>query len=245
MAMPRLRIDSRPPSPRPFPANSLTAAQVLLRAKGVAADAIYIDAAHDYDHVRADLVAWWPLVRTAAGSSSATITARRGRECGGRVRRNVACGLDLKFSGKWMMRKAEVLHGHGLEQLPGSRSPRPSEPSRMPSTADGGEPTPSTPRSELFKLAGKCFCAPFSNQRERYYEPQNSAGLRETFGRSGPSRRAATRDANARNTIVQSSSVVAMRMVGHPKNRLPISQRKSNLGIPLPYTCLNPSTRPS
>src|SRR4249920_338266 len=29
------------------------------------------------------------------------------------------------------------------------------------------------------------------------------------------------------------------------KNRLPMSQRKSDLGIPLPYTWLNPSTRPS
>ena len=29
------------------------------------------------------------------------------------------------------------------------------------------------------------------------------------------------------------------------KNRLPKSQRKSDLGIPLPYTWLNPSTRPS
>jgi hypothetical protein len=33
-------------------------------------------------------------------------------------------------------------------------------------------------------------------------------------------------------------------MVGPPKNRLPMSQRKSDLGIPLPYTWLNPSTRP-
>jgi hypothetical protein len=29
------------------------------------------------------------------------------------------------------------------------------------------------------------------------------------------------------------------------KNRLPKSQRKSDLGIPLPYTWLNPSTRPN
>src|SRR5271167_5149462 len=29
------------------------------------------------------------------------------------------------------------------------------------------------------------------------------------------------------------------------KSRLPMSQRKSDLGIPLPYTWLNPSTRPS
>src|SRR5208282_4940057 len=29
------------------------------------------------------------------------------------------------------------------------------------------------------------------------------------------------------------------------KNRLPMSQRKSDSGIPLPYTWLNPSTRPS
>src|SRR5262245_56627363 len=29
------------------------------------------------------------------------------------------------------------------------------------------------------------------------------------------------------------------------KNRLPMSHRKSDLGIPLPYTELNPSTRPS
>ena len=47
----------------PFPGRLATAAQVL-RAKGVIADAIYIDAAHDYDHVRADLAAWWPVVRS-------------------------------------------------------------------------------------------------------------------------------------------------------------------------------------
>jgi hypothetical protein len=37
---------------------------------------------------------------------------------------------------------------------------------------------------------------------------------------------------------------MAVSMVGPPKNRLPMSQRKSDLGIPLPYTWLNPSTRP-
>jgi hypothetical protein len=37
---------------------------------------------------------------------------------------------------------------------------------------------------------------------------------------------------------------MAVSMVGPPKNRLPMSQRKSDLGIPLPYT-RPPSTRPS
>ena len=48
-----------------------------------------------------------------------------------------------------------------------------------------------------------------------------------------------------RNTIVQSSSVMAVSMVGPPKTDCPRVKRKSDLGIPLPYTWLNPSTRPS
>ena len=46
----------------PFPVNSLTAARFLF-TKGFAADAIYIDAGHDYEDVLADISAFWRLVR--------------------------------------------------------------------------------------------------------------------------------------------------------------------------------------
>lgn len=46
----------------PFPLTSGQAA-IFLERKGVQADFIYIDAAHDEDGVRADLVAYWPLLR--------------------------------------------------------------------------------------------------------------------------------------------------------------------------------------
>jgi len=46
----------------PFPAPANVAAQVL-RHRRVQADLIYIDGAHDYASVRADLKAFWPLVR--------------------------------------------------------------------------------------------------------------------------------------------------------------------------------------
>jgi cephalosporin hydroxylase len=46
----------------PFPTDSLTAAQ-FFKAKGMIADAIYVDAGHDYDHALADMRAYWDLVR--------------------------------------------------------------------------------------------------------------------------------------------------------------------------------------
>ena len=53
------------------------------------------------------------------------------------------------------------------------------------------------------------------------------------------------RDAsNTLKTIVQSSSVIVVSMVG-PPNRPPMSHRKSDLGILYPIAWLNPSTRPS
>lgn len=48
----------------PLPVDSITGAEIVA-AKGLQADAIYIDAGHDYDHVASDLKAWWPLVRPA------------------------------------------------------------------------------------------------------------------------------------------------------------------------------------
>ncbi len=48
----------------PFSVDSITAAEVIA-AKGLKADAIYIDAGHDYDHVDADIKAWWPNLRPA------------------------------------------------------------------------------------------------------------------------------------------------------------------------------------
>jgi predicted O-methyltransferase YrrM len=46
----------------PFPVPSITAAEVL-RALKVTADAVYLDAGHGYEDVRADIASWWPLVR--------------------------------------------------------------------------------------------------------------------------------------------------------------------------------------
>lgn len=46
----------------PFPIASSGAAQ-FLRGRGVAFDATYIDAGHEYPSVRADLEAFWPLLR--------------------------------------------------------------------------------------------------------------------------------------------------------------------------------------
>src|SRR5262245_46278110 len=46
----------------PFPATSSMAAQ-FLKARGMSADAIYIDASHDYEDVTADLKAYWELLR--------------------------------------------------------------------------------------------------------------------------------------------------------------------------------------
>lgn len=46
----------------PFPVDSITAAH-FLAAKKLEADAIYIDASHDYEHVTSDLEAWWPILR--------------------------------------------------------------------------------------------------------------------------------------------------------------------------------------
>jgi hypothetical protein len=46
----------------PFPVDSITGAQFFTERK-MAADAIYIDAGHDYAHVMSDLRAWWPILR--------------------------------------------------------------------------------------------------------------------------------------------------------------------------------------
>jgi len=46
----------------PFPADTNTAAKFLLR-KGMHADAIYLDASHEYEDVIADLGAYWKVLR--------------------------------------------------------------------------------------------------------------------------------------------------------------------------------------
>lgn len=46
----------------PFPVDSITAAR-FFQAKALFADAIYIDAAHEYESVTADLHAFWKLLR--------------------------------------------------------------------------------------------------------------------------------------------------------------------------------------
>jgi Methyltransferase domain len=47
----------------PFPVDSISAAH-FVAAKKQEADAIYIDASHDYQHVTNDLEAWWPVLRS-------------------------------------------------------------------------------------------------------------------------------------------------------------------------------------
>jgi hypothetical protein len=46
----------------PFPQTSTNAARFFRRA-GIQADLIYVDGSHDYEDVRADLEAWWPVLR--------------------------------------------------------------------------------------------------------------------------------------------------------------------------------------
>jgi cephalosporin hydroxylase len=46
----------------PLPVDSTTGAE-FAAAKQFQADAIYLDAGHDYTHVMSDLRAWWPILR--------------------------------------------------------------------------------------------------------------------------------------------------------------------------------------
>lgn len=47
----------------PLPTDSISASRICA-AKSIMADAIYLDAGHEYAHVAADLGAWWPILRT-------------------------------------------------------------------------------------------------------------------------------------------------------------------------------------
>jgi len=46
----------------PFPVDSVTGAMFATRME-LQADAIYLDAGHDYEHVWSDITGWWPIVR--------------------------------------------------------------------------------------------------------------------------------------------------------------------------------------
>src|SRR5262249_40567279 len=46
----------------PFPIDSVTGSMFAVE-KNLQADAIYIDAGHDYNHAMTDIRCWWPIVR--------------------------------------------------------------------------------------------------------------------------------------------------------------------------------------
>jgi predicted O-methyltransferase YrrM len=92
----------------PFAASSDVAAEVL-RQRKIQADLIYIDGAHDYRAVRADLRAYWPLLRPGGTMIGDDFTTH----WHGVVRAvsEFADRHDLKLNdmgGKWLLRKPQA-----------------------------------------------------------------------------------------------------------------------------------------
>ena len=89
----------------PLPLSSVQAAEVL-RFHGVRADIVYLDAAHEYEQVAADIEAYWPLLKAGGAMFGDDYSP----EWAGVVRavdeHAARLGLELKVEGVvWSLRK--------------------------------------------------------------------------------------------------------------------------------------------